>query len=107
MNVKDLINVYAYKHTANFVISMEDGTAVFQWNADENRHPDDGSYSNIMHYIPNDIGSAIVKHFSFIPQNLVIDDTIIKTGTAETIYITIPIYSNLYRYLEDDNYPFL
>ena len=111
MKVRDLINVYAYKLTANFVIAMGENeinnTVIFKWEAEENRHPDDGSYSNILHYIPNDISNAVVNHFSFVPKELVIDGEIINTGNAETIYITIPVYSNFYRYIEDDNYPFL
>ena len=111
MKVQDLIYAYAYHETANYTIAIDDeglsGTIIFHWDAVENRHPDDGSYSNVLHYMPADIAKAEVSNFTFIPEKMVIDDSIYTTGTAECIYIMIPVYSELYRYLEDDNYPFL
>ena len=110
MRTIELINAYAYKRTANITVAMyvngEDMT-IFSWDAEENRHPDDGSYGNICHYIPDDIAKAEVENFDIIPQHLVSGNDIIKLGNTETLYIVIPTYSNLYKYMEDDNYPFI
>ena len=111
MKVTDLICAYAFNKTANFVVSMDDhglsGTTIFRWDAEEHRHPDDGSYANILHYIPDDIAKTEVSYFTYLPAKTVIDDAIIETGKVETIYIMIPVYGKLYRYLDDDNYPFI
>ena len=111
MTTYELIRYYDYRMTANITIQMRtsdgDDLTIFNWTAEDNRHPDDGSYANVLSYIPNDIANAVVESFDVIPQHIVSCGELIKLSNTETLYITIPSYSNLYRYLEDDNYPFL
>lgn len=114
MKVHELIKAYRYNMTDNVVVEMEinteswlDDKIIFNWNADDNRHPDDGSYASPLWYMPDDIANAVVTSFNVVPRNLVIDNHIYNTGTADTLHIIIPSYSKLYKYFEDDNYPFI
>ena len=111
MTTYELIRCYSYRMTANIIIQMHtndgDDLTIFNWVAKDNRHPDDGSYSNVLYYIPNDIANAMVENFDIIPQHIVSCGELIKLSDTETLYITIPSYGRLYRYLEDDNYPFI
>lgn len=114
MKVHELIKAYSYNMTDDVIIKMESNTnnqldarTIFNWNADDNRHPDDGSYANPLWYMPDDIATAEVTSFNVVPHNLVIDNHIYNTGKTDTLYIIIPSYSKLYRYFEDDNYPFI
>ena len=111
MKVNELIAIYRYNMTCNVAIEMElntgswlDNRIIFDWNAEDNRHPDDGSYGNPLWDMPDDIADAVVTYFSVVPRELVIDNHIYNTGTADTLHITIPSYSKLYKYLENDNY---
>ena len=110
MTTCELIRAYNYNMTADIVIAMDnedDNVTIFRWSAEDNRHPDDGSYSNVCYYIPDDIAKAQVDTFTVLPQYLTIDKEPIKVSDTETLYIVIPTYGRLYRYLDDDNYPFL
>lgn len=110
MTTYELIKAYGYNMTNDIVIAMDtdgDNVTIFRWNAEDNRHPDDGFYANVLYYIPDDIAKAQVNSFTVLPQYLTIDKEPIKVSDTETLYIVIPTYSRLYRYLEDDNYPFL
>lgn len=99
MKVKELIAVYQYKYTNNIAIEMDD-TIIFSWDADKNRHPDDGSYSNVLYHMPDDIADAVVDSFTVIPQYMACNNKIVKLADVETLYIIIPIYSKLYKYSE-------
>ena len=96
--------------SADIIVNMksDNGEAtIFQWIVEDNRHPDDGSYSNPLYYIPNDIARAAVESFDFIPTHMALGNKVVKLADTETLIITIPSYSELYKYLIDDNYPFI
>lgn len=109
MKVFNLINAYANYYTTDIAIVMNDevNTKVFVWSAKDNRHPDDGSYSNVNYYIPDAIANAEVVNFEIIPQYASVGNEVVKIANNETLYITIETYSDIYRIIESDNYPFI
>lgn len=102
MKLYNLLNAYANKMTANVVVEMVepsgDNIIIYEWNADEHRNDFDGSYSNILWNIPEEIAQANIESFEVMPQHLVFNNEIITLGDTETLYIIIPTYAKLYKY---------
>lgn len=102
MNVYDLLRAYTNKMTANVVIEMiepsGDNIIIYDWEANEHRNDFDGSYSNVLWDIPEEIAQANIERFEVIPQHLVLHNEIITLGDTETLYIIIPAYTKLYKY---------
>lgn len=104
MNVYSLIKAYAYKLTGDIAIVMETETGnkfIYTWIAKDHRSDFDGSFSNVLYNIPEDIAKASVISFDVLPQHLVHNGKVIITRDTELLFITIPSYSNLYKYITD------
>lgn len=102
MTIYSLIKAYAYKLTGDIAIVMEteNGTEfIYTWIAKDHRSDEDGSFANVLYHIPDDIAKAEVTSFDVIPRHLVHDNEIIITRDTETLYITIPSYGYLYKYI--------
>lgn len=104
MNTYELVKAFNDK-TADIAIEMND-IIIFSWSAKDNRNEDDGSYSNVLYYMPNDIAKAEIQTFEVIPQYIHLNDNEYVKCETSTLLIRIETYDSLYRYLEDDNYPF-
>ena len=104
MNVYALIKAYAYRTTGDIAVVMEtetDNKFIYTWIAKDHRSDFDGSFSNVLYDIPEDIAKASVTSFDVLPQHLVYNDKIIITRDTELLFITIPSYGNLYKYITD------
>ena len=102
MRVYELITAYANRMTANTIIEMEDASGdniiIYDWEASEHRNDFDGSYSNVLWHIPEEIAQAEIESFEVMPQHLILNNEIITLGDTETLYIIIPAYTKLYKY---------